>query len=67
MFKTNDCHHVLIILFIEGNIFDWGAQAVSQILENDETFGLHDALKRIEPRPWLIDGLDDYMSRIHNV
>lgn len=47
-----------------GNIFDWGAMVVSQILEDDKSFGLHDALKRIQKRPWLIDGLDAWLERL---
>lgn len=47
-----------------GNIFDWGALAVAQLLENNESFGLNDALKKIQPRPWLIDGFDAWMKRM---
>lgn len=37
---------------------------MSQILENDLSFGLDDALKQIQPRPWLIDDLDAWLERI---
>lgn len=47
-----------------GNIFDWGALAVAQILENNQSFGLNDALKQIQPRPWLIDGFDAWLKRL---
>lgn len=47
-----------------GNIFDWGALAVTQILENDQSFGLKDAMKCIQPRPWLIDGFDAWLNRL---
>lgn len=47
-----------------GNIFDWGALAVAEILENNESFGLNDALKKIQPRPWLIDGFDAWIKRL---
>lgn len=47
-----------------GNIFDWGALAVAQILECDKDFGFKDAMKRIQPRPWMIDGFDAWMKRI---
>lgn len=47
-----------------GNIFDWGALVVSEILENDMNFGLENALKHIQPRPWLIDGMDAWLQRI---
>lgn len=51
------------MLFI-GNMFDWGAQAVSQILETDKNFGLDEALQRIQQRPWLIDCLDQWLDRL---
>lgn len=47
-----------------GNIFDWGAMEVARILENDLSYGMENALKQIQPRPWLIDGLDAWIERI---
>lgn len=47
-----------------GNIFDWGALVVAQILENELSYGLKNALKHIQPRPWLIDGMDGWLERI---
>lgn len=50
-----------------GNVFDWGAQAVTQIREQydaDSDFGLREALGHIQPRPWLIDDLDRWLERI---
>lgn len=47
-----------------GNVFDWGALVVSQMLENDLSFGLEEALKHIQPRPWLIDDMDAWLERI---
>ncbi|XP_055531557.1 4'-phosphopantetheine phosphatase [Wyeomyia smithii] len=49
---------------LAGNMFDWGAQAVSQILESDKNFGLEEALQRIQQRPWLIDCLDQWLDRL---
>lgn len=49
---------------LAGNMFDWGAQAVTEIIENNKSFGLNDALCQIQPRPWLIDGLDDWLKRL---
>ncbi|ALC38236.1 CG5828 [Drosophila busckii] len=49
---------------LAGNMFDWGAQAVASILEQDSNFGLHAALERIEQRPWLLDNLDDWLQRL---
>lgn len=47
-----------------GNIFDWGALVVTQILANNQSFGLDDAMERIQPRPWLIDGFDNWLKRL---
>ncbi|XP_001356515.4 4'-phosphopantetheine phosphatase [Drosophila pseudoobscura] len=49
---------------LAGNMFDWGAQAISNILEQDSSFGLHSALDRIEKRPWLLDNLDNWLKRL---
>ncbi|KAH8308272.1 hypothetical protein KR059_009772 [Drosophila kikkawai] len=49
---------------LAGNMFDWGAQAISNILEQDSNFGLHSALDRIEKRPWLLDNLDNWLKRL---
>ncbi|EDW03893.1 4'-phosphopantetheine phosphatase [Drosophila grimshawi] len=51
---------------LAGNMFDWGAQAVATILEQDSNFGLHAALERIEQRPWLLDNLDAWLQRMRN-
>lgn len=47
-----------------GNIFDWGALVVTQILANNQSFGLEDAMDRIQPRPWLIDGFESWLKRV---
>lgn len=57
----------LCALTTTGNIFDWGAQAVTQIRENTQKFGLDEALRRIQSRPWLIDGLDRWLLRLQTV
>ncbi|KAH8413048.1 hypothetical protein KR009_007741 [Drosophila setifemur] len=49
---------------LAGNMFDWGAQAIANILEQDSNFGLHSALERIEQRPWLLDNLDNWLRRL---
>lgn len=49
---------------LAGNIFDWGAQIVAEILEKDAKFGLTDALGKIQKRPWLFDDLDIWLDRI---
>lgn len=53
------CHGVLA-----GNMFDWGAQAVTAILEQDAVFGLNEALQKIQKRPWLFDGLDKWLDKL---
>lgn len=58
---------IFFFFFAIGNIFDKGAQAVSHMLENNQTFGLNEALKCIQQRPWLIDGLDNWLIRMEQV
>lgn len=41
-------------------MFDWGAQAVTAILE----CGLNEALEKIQKRPWLYDGLDKWLEKL---
>lgn len=50
---------------LAGNIFDWGAQIVAEILQKDAKFGLTDALSKIQERPWLFDDLDKWLDSIH--
>ncbi|XP_053662926.1 4'-phosphopantetheine phosphatase [Anopheles marshallii] len=49
---------------LAGNMFDWGAKAVTKILEANNGFGLQQALDRIQKRPWLIDDLDSWLNRM---
>ncbi|XP_053673880.1 4'-phosphopantetheine phosphatase [Anopheles nili] len=51
---------------LAGNMFDWGAQAVTKILEANNGFGLQQALDRIQKRPWLIDDLDAWLARVEH-
>lgn len=57
-------HITQIIVYYLGNMFDYGAQAITEILKNDKSFGLKDALKQIQPRPWLVDQLDEWIERL---
>lgn len=41
-------------------MFDWGAQAVTSILNS----GLYEALEKIQKRPWLYDGLDKWLDKL---
>lgn len=52
---------------LAGNIFDSGATAVQEILNDNRNFGLHDALQKIPERPWLIDSFDHFIKRLENV
>lgn len=52
---------------LAGNIFDSGATAVQELLQNNENFGLHDALQKIPERPWLIDTFDEFLVRLEKV
>lgn len=52
---------------LAGNIFDSGATAVQDILNENHNFGLHDALQKIQSRPWLIDSFDQFMIRLEEV
>lgn len=49
---------------LAGNMFDWGARAVTNILEVSANFGLYEAMDTIEKRPWFVD---DFESWIRNV
>lgn len=41
-------------------MFDWGAQAVTAILN----CGLHEARQKIQKRPWLYDGLEKWLEKL---
>lgn len=41
-------------------MFDWGAQAVTDIID----LGIHEALQKIQKRPWLYDGLDKWLDKL---
>lgn len=49
---------------LAGNVFDWGAKAVTDILESSLKFGLSEALDTIEKKPWFIDKLDLWTKRL---
>ncbi|CAG9825028.1 unnamed protein product [Phaedon cochleariae] len=49
---------------LAGNVFDWGAKAVIEIIESSKEFGFIDALKTIERRPWFHDDFDTWLDRI---
>ena len=54
----------LAVGFLAGNVFDWGAKEVALIMESSKGLNFEDALGFIGPRPWLEDGLDDWIARL---
>ncbi|KAK9306575.1 hypothetical protein QLX08_002771 [Tetragonisca angustula] len=53
----------LILGVLSGNMFDWGAQAVADLMETTD-FGFAEAQAKIPGRPWLQDNLDDWIERL---
>lgn len=49
---------------VAGNMFDWGAKAVADILEESNGFGLTQAMQRIQQRPWFHDDLEYWINRL---
>lgn len=47
-----------------GNVFDWGAKEVANLLEGPDHFGFLEAKNKLQQRPWLIDGLDLWLQRL---
>ncbi|PNF40290.1 hypothetical protein B7P43_G05770 [Cryptotermes secundus] len=54
---------MLITSILAGNMFDWGAREVADLMENTD-FGFHEARSKIQARPWLVDGLDKWIDRL---
>ena len=55
----------LVLGLLAGNVFDWGAKEVRDILERGEEFGLADAQAKLQARPWLVDDLDAWFERLY--
>lgn len=49
---------------LAGNVFDWGARAVADILEHSQNFGFSQALNTIQKRPWFRDDLDNWIKKL---
>uniref|UniRef100_A0A8C4RZY8 4'-phosphopantetheine phosphatase n=1 Tax=Erpetoichthys calabaricus TaxID=27687 RepID=A0A8C4RZY8_ERPCA len=49
---------------LAGNVFDWGAKAVSDILVTDPDFGFEEAKRQLQERPWLIDTYNKWIERL---
>ncbi|XP_074074787.1 4'-phosphopantetheine phosphatase isoform X2 [Macrotis lagotis] len=49
---------------LAGNVFDWGAKAVSDVLESEPQFGFEEAKKKLQERPWLVDSYGEWLQRL---
>lgn len=49
---------------LAGNVFDWGAKSVADILEKNKTFGLNEAKETMQSRPWFKDNFDDFIYKL---
>jgi len=49
---------------LAGNVLDWGAKAVTNLLEGPDSFGFTEARRQLQQRPWLVDCLDDWLDRM---
>ncbi|KAA8593551.1 hypothetical protein FQN60_009667 [Etheostoma spectabile] len=56
--------YALVRGVLAGNVFDWGAKAVSDVLESDPEFGFEQAKRQLEERPWLVDSYDQWFERL---
>ncbi|XP_071440358.1 4'-phosphopantetheine phosphatase [Hetaerina americana] len=54
---------LLITMVLAGNVFDWGAREVAELMESSD-FGLEEASHHLEKRPWMVDNLDAWIERI---
>lgn len=57
----------LICGVLAGNVFDWGAKAVTDMLEKekDRILPFSAAMNTLQKRPWLIDNLENFIERIN--
>ncbi|XP_070538159.1 4'-phosphopantetheine phosphatase-like [Ptychodera flava] len=49
---------------LAGNVFDYGAKEVTALMDKNAEFGFHDAMAKLQGRPWLIDNLDEWIERL---
>lgn len=40
---------------------------MQEILNNNKNFGFHDALDKMQKRPWLVDNFDEFMDSLEKV
>ncbi|XP_023931530.1 pantothenate kinase 4 isoform X2 [Lingula anatina] len=48
---------------LAGNVFDWGAKEVVNIMEEGQ-FGFTEARARLQARPWLVDNYEQWLERL---
>ncbi|RZF32049.1 hypothetical protein LSTR_LSTR005953 [Laodelphax striatellus] len=63
MQSERERHIELVTSILAGNMFDWGAKEVVEIMETKQ-FGFREARARIPERPWLVDCLDAWLDRL---
>ncbi len=54
---------MLVLGFLAGNVFDWGAKEVALLME-EGSLNFEAAVQHIGPRPWLIDNVDQWVDRL---
>lgn len=62
-----DRWHEIFRGILAGNIFDYGATQVQELLKSNKNFDLHEALSKIQKRPWLIDNFGAFIERLEKV
>lgn len=48
---------------LAGNVFDWGAKEVANLMESQE-FSFQQARDKLQARPWQVDDLDIWVKRL---
>ncbi|EYC19298.1 hypothetical protein Y032_0024g1002 [Ancylostoma ceylanicum] len=51
---------------LAGNVFDWGAQKVVEMMESSEGLSFDAAVSAIPERPWLVDSYDDFKNSVES-
>ena len=51
---------------LAGNVFDWGAKAVTDILDNhaENIIPFEKAQSKLQARPWLVDDLAEFVASV---
>ena len=60
IFPQENLHEQLALGLLAGNVFDWGAKEVALLMESGTGLRFEDALKFVNPRPWLVDNLGGF-------